>query len=925
MLKHNAEKEVYVTTNKTLHELLDSRITSKKLVGISNAISIANDGKIKEALKTNKRELAISTLSLIHDRMKANTPFKNIKVHVHTKNNHSFVRAWKPKKFGDDLSGFRDSVVKVNATKQPVNTLEIGRAGLSLRSVVPVMDDDNTHLGSLEFMQGLNSVAKAFKREGDAFLILMDTKKSKAKLFDQSKMFKDRYLISQKFIDQKFLAEAQKIDLQKLFKDKFYIGKNYFFIYKDVKNFQNKTLGIYIVGRPLAIVEQSIDSATTIINVAIMLLVALSIILLIITLFNLQVVVIKPLKTFAEAVEALMLFSSASQDIEVKSHDELGNLAKSFNKYMAQLRDTAAKDQQVVEEVDKAIQMVRSGFFVYKVNANSSNRIVNDLKNSVNAMVKDLGDKFEEINKALTSYGNAKFDYDFNVENTSGTIGSIVFGTKAVGNNISELLATIMLSGERLSSTIEVLSNSANSLSRSANEQAASLEETAAAVEEISSNIQNSSENVIKMSHISSEVTNSAKKGEELASQTATSMEEINTQVNAISEAIAVIDQIAFQTNILSLNAAVEAATAGEAGKGFAVVAGEVRNLAARSAEAANEIKALVENATSKANAGKSIAAQMIDGYHELNIKINNNKEIIDMVSMASQEQSKGIAQINDAINVLDKNTQENASDATNIAGLSQEVNDLATRLISVAHHASYKESAREQVCDVDMVYKLNRLKLDHLKFKTDNFMKLNDRTTFKVTTEHDCALAKWISAQERDGAQYTKTQNWKELGRAHILVHEKVQEYINKNATHTSNERLLAIGNEIEKGVEVVTNKVAETFDNLAAHLPFSNLAKKEDSSFHLEVDLPGVKKDNIKVDISGNTLTISGERKTKNEVNEKDYYKFESSFGKFQRSFSLPEDIDRENISAAMEDGVLEVTLPKLKKEESKKIEIK
>ena len=94
---------------------------------------------------------------------------------------------------------------------------------------------------------------------------------------------------------------------------------------------------------------------------------------------------------------------------------------------------------------------------------------------------------------------------------------------------------------------------------------------------------------------------------------------------------------------------------------------------------------------------------------------------------------------------------------------------------------------------------------------------------------------------------------------------------------------------------------------------------------AYHIEVDLPGVKKDDIKVDISGNTLTISGERKIKNEVNEKDYYKFESSFGKFQRSFSLPEDIDKENISAAMEDGVLEVTLPKLKKEESKKIEIK
>ena len=110
------------------------------------------------------------------------------------------------------------------------------------------------------------------------------------------------------------------------------------------------------------------------------------------------------------------------------------------------------------------------------------------------------------------------------------------------------------------------------------------------------------------MASLSTEVTASATNGERLANQTTVAMDEINNQVNSINEAISVIDQIAFQTNILSLNAAVEAATAGEAGKGFAVVAQEVRNLANRSAEAAKEIKNLVENATSKTNDGKKIS-----------------------------------------------------------------------------------------------------------------------------------------------------------------------------------------------------------------------------------------------------------------------------------------------------------------------------
>jgi len=190
----------------------------------------------------------------------------------------------------------------------------------------------------------------------------------------------------------------------------------------------------------------------------------------------------------------------------------------------------------------------------------------------------------------------------------------------------------------------------------------------------------------------------------------------------------------------------------------------------------------------------------MISGYSELSDKIAKNKEMIDLVSMASKEQTQGITQINDAINILDKNTQENANDATQIDSLAKEVEILSQKLLSVAHHAEYREEAREQVCDIDMVYNLNRLKLDHLKFKTSNFAKLNERTTFKVATENECGLAKWIKEQESNNEEYTKTANWKELNNAHALVHQGVQKYIDQNANNDSNEHLLATGNDIEK-----------------------------------------------------------------------------------------------------------------------------
>ena len=167
-------------------------------------------------------------------------------------------------------------------------------------------------------------------------------------------------------------------------------------------------------------------------------------------------------------------------------------------------------------------------------------------------------------------------------------------------------------------------------------------------------------------------------------------MEEINVKVTAINEAITIIDQIAFQTNILSLNAAVEAATAGEAGKGFAVVAAEVRNLANRSADAAREIKSLVEDANTKANEGKEISGEMIKDYEVLNNHISETINIIQDVSVASKEQMSGIEQINDTVTMLDRVTQENAIETNNITSIATEVSIMANNLVNDAKNKKF-------------------------------------------------------------------------------------------------------------------------------------------------------------------------------------------------------------------------------------------
>ena len=301
----------------------------------------------------------------------------------------------------------------------------------------------------------------------------------------------------------------------------------------------------------------------------------------------------------------------------------------------------------------------------------------------------------EDINKITRVLDNfAKLDFKDRVENDNGIV--------SIGlNNLAQIITDMLIENKSNGLTLEgssvVLLSNVEILNKNSNQAAASLEETAAALEEVTSNIESTTNNIIQMASHGNEVKSSVTKGQNLANQTTEAMNEINTEVTAISDAISVIDQIAFQTNILSLNAAVEAATAGEAGKGFAVVAAEVRNLASRSAEAANEIKGLVEKANGKANSGKKIADDMINGYKHLNESISKTLDLISDVEVASREQQSGILQINDAITSLDRQTQENANIASATEDIAKQTDSIAKLIVDSVNEKEFQDKDNVQ------------------------------------------------------------------------------------------------------------------------------------------------------------------------------------------------------------------------------------
>ena len=401
------------------------------------------------------------------------------------------------------------------------------------------------------------------------------------------------------------------------------------------------------------------------------------------------------LKLIDEYFQQYIEFTQYKQNnfnyIEKTGNKEIDALFSKWNEKIKETDSAIKSDINVIGEIVLTTDKVNQGIFRCRIKSNTKNPMIFTLKKTLNQMLNSLEDKMIKLESTLQSYATDDFRPKIDIDPIlKARMLSVMTSINTLGKSLSSNAKDNLNTGESLQQSSHKMNISMNNLATKANEQAASLEETAAAVEEITSITRNNTINASKMSELGQNVKKSVFDGQVLAKQTGSSMEEIHKKVAAITEAINIIDQIAFQTNILSLNAAVEAATAGEAGRGFAVVAAEVRNLANRSADAAKEIKSLVEDANLKAKQGKDISDSMISGYEKLNEIISETIHIIEDVSSASKEQMLGIEQINDAISLLDRVTQENANEANQTTQISTDVESLAKQLVNDANNKKF-------------------------------------------------------------------------------------------------------------------------------------------------------------------------------------------------------------------------------------------
>ncbi len=342
--------DVYRNEAKTLKTYFDQKYDLKKAVGLTNAINLSNNLYLIEALRENNRTLAMEGLSKIDDQFRKYTRFKNIKIHLHSADVHSFLRLWKPNKYGDDLSGFRKTIVAVKKSRTPLVAIEVGRAGLVLRGVGPIIDRGK-YLGSVEFMQGLNSISRSARKDGVEIVTVMDRRFADIATFlKTSQSLMQRYaLVTKKgAYDEDFVSSLKGVPALKPIIE----TDRYFVVSVPIRDFSGQVVGYALVGRSLQSIEEVVKkTGSALINQMIIMLIV-DFMLLIVLIWVIGNIVARPVGSLSERVKEIAQGDGdLTKRIRSDREDEIGETASLINAFIA-------KVQKIIEHMKDSMRRV---------------------------------------------------------------------------------------------------------------------------------------------------------------------------------------------------------------------------------------------------------------------------------------------------------------------------------------------------------------------------------------------------------------------------------------------------------------------------------------------------------------------------------------------------------------------------------------
>jgi len=347
--------------------------------------------------------------------------------------------------------------------------------------------------------------------------------------------------------------------------------------------------------------------------------------------------------------------------------------------YVAEWQDRT-HEVLIEQEIDQLVQRVKSGDLSARIRLSDQQGFTQALSAGINELTDVIESVFSDVNRVMESM--AEGDLTASISNEyQGVYAECKNNINGTLAKLSEFIIQIRDAADFIDSSSQEMASGNNNLSHRAEQQAASLEETAASMEQLSSTVKNNAQNTVQATEVVNSASQLAQKGGGVVQSAISAMQEINESSNKIAEIIGVIDEIAFQTNLLALNASVEAARAGEQGRGFSVVATEVRNLAQRSATAAQQSNELIQSSVQKVRAGTAFVNETGAALTEIVESVAKVGDIVAHIASASSEQSAGIEQVNLAVSQMDDITQQNAALAEQAAAGSIAMSEQSTNM----------------------------------------------------------------------------------------------------------------------------------------------------------------------------------------------------------------------------------------------------